>query len=472
MKRLLSALLAAALLTTPAFAQAPTPTPYLLLSNASTSGPNVTPNGGAYLLSISGTFGGTTIAVVATGPNGATQTLGSYTSAPAYPTCLAVPVGVTVRATVTGGSPSGLYALLGGTGEGQCPAASSGGATAANQQTQITAEQAIQAAVGAVDDAAVTNPASDASVIAALKGILTNTGGTPSGTQDTNLVEIDGNAVSAGAGAVGTGTARVAVGQDATTIAGSAPGTAGSPSTNVVSIQGVGSGTAVPVSAASLPLPSGAATSALQTSVGDTAHTDADTINTTLGSPMQQTGGTVGLVAGSAIVGKVGIDQTTPGTTNGVQVNAALPAGSNIIGNVRIDQTTPGTTNGVVVNTPVGVKGTDGSTIASAANPVPVSSAPGARTLVTLDVKTVTTGGTAVTALSAGHRTAGGFIMNPLSATINLCINEIGTATGTTSSGDTTCIAPGQSYALAAAAGAVSVISSDSSHPFSGYGLQ
>jgi hypothetical protein len=43
---------------------------------------------------------------------------------------------------------------------------------------------------------------------------------------------------------------------------------------------------------------------------------------------------TVGLVAGSAIVGKVGIDQTTPGTTNGVQVNAALPAGANAIGNV------------------------------------------------------------------------------------------------------------------------------------------
>jgi hypothetical protein len=56
------------------------------------------------------------------------------------------------------------------------------------------------------------------------------------------------------------------------------------------------------------------------------------------------------LQAGSAVVGKVGIDQTTPGTTNGVQVNAALPAGSNVIGKVSIDQTTPGTTNGVQVN--------------------------------------------------------------------------------------------------------------------------
>lgn len=53
------------------------------------------------------------------------------------------------------------------------------------------------------------------------------------------------------------------------------------------------------------------------------------TINTTLGTPMQQTGGTIGLVAGSAIVGNFRIDQTTPGTTNGVVVNSsALPSGA------------------------------------------------------------------------------------------------------------------------------------------------
>lgn len=58
------------------------------------------------------------------------------------------------------------------------------------------------------------------------------------------------------------------------------------------------------------------------------------------------------LVAGSAIIGKVGIDQTTPGTTNGVQVNAALPAGANAIGKLAansgvdigdVDVTTVGT---------------------------------------------------------------------------------------------------------------------------------
>jgi hypothetical protein len=99
------------------------------------------------------------------------------------------------------------------------------------------------------------------------------------------------------------------------------------------------------------------------------------------------------------------------------------------------------------------------------------SASPSARTIIPLDVSTVTTGGTAVTALIAGHRTEGGFLFNPVGATISLCINEQGTASGTTSSGALTCIQPGQSYTLTPAAGAVSVITSDSSHPFSGYGL-
>jgi hypothetical protein len=63
------------------------------------------------------------------------------------------------------------------------------------------------------------------------------------------------------------------------------------------------------------------------------------------------------LVAGSAIVGKVGIDQTTPGTTNKVSIgtdgtvaiNAALPAGTALIGKAGIDQTTPGTTNAMAL---------------------------------------------------------------------------------------------------------------------------
>lgn len=105
-------------------------------------------------------------------------------------------------------------------------------------------------------------------------------------------------------------------------------------------------------------------------------------------------------------------------------------------------------------------------------NPLPVYSKPAPLTLVPLAVSTVTTGGTAVTALSAGQRTAGGWIQNPIGATQNLGINEIGTASGTTSSGNTTFITPGQTYMLAPSANAVSVISSDSSHAFSGMGWQ
>lgn len=96
---------------------------------------------------------------------------------------------------------------------------------------------------------------------------------------------------------------------------------------------------------------------------------------------------------------------------------------------------------------------------------------PGTLTLVPLDASSVVTGGTAVTALTAGHRNKGGWLQNPAGAAAALCINESGTASGTTSSGATTCIQAGQSYTLAPSGNAVSVISSDSSHAFSGQGF-
>lgn len=58
------------------------------------------------------------------------------------------------------------------------------------------------------------------------------------------------------------------------------------------------------------------------------------------------------LAAGTAIIGKVGIDQTTPGTTNGVQVNAALPAGTNLIGKVAAQHSTSAMSNGTTDVTP------------------------------------------------------------------------------------------------------------------------
>lgn len=130
-----------------------------------------------------------------------------------------------------------------------------------------------------------------------------------------------------------------------------------------------------------------------------------------------------------------------------------------------------GPSSGVVVERRVGTSGSTNVPV-DENNPLPVTVTSGSatRVIVPLDVATVTTGGTAVTALTAAHRSAGGFIQNP--GSVSLCINEVGTASGTTSAGNTTCIAQGQTYNLSPTAGGVSVISSDSAHPFSGYGLQ
>lgn len=190
-------------------------------------------------------------------------------------------------------------------------------------------------------------------------------------------------------------------------------------------------------------------------------------------------------------------------------------------GTVNVDVSPAGEPNGDGVALSATVNGTDGATPASSSNPLPVAIAdgadvalgakadsawssgsgsvvaivktianntggaipagtnsiggvtttPGQRTIVALDVSTVTTGGTAVTALTAGHRTAGGFLTNPKGATIDLCINEQATASGTTSAAGLTCISPGGTYNLVPTSTAVSVITSDSSHPFSGEGL-
>ena len=56
-------------------------------------------------------------------------------------------------------------------------------------------------------------------------------------------------------------------------------GTAGSSSTDVISVQGIASGTALPVSAAALPLPSGAATAAKQPALGTAGSSSTDVIS-------------------------------------------------------------------------------------------------------------------------------------------------------------------------------------------------
>ena len=106
------------------------------------------------------------------------------------------------------------------------------------------------------------------------------------------------------------------------------------------------------------------ATVAAVTAITNALPTGANSIGSVGLNAGVNTIGSVINAAGSALIGKVGIDQTTPGTTNGVQVVAALPTGANTIGNIgliagsaivgnfRIDQTTAGTTNGIQITGP------------------------------------------------------------------------------------------------------------------------
>lgn len=131
-----------------------------------------------------------------------------------------------------------------------------------------------------------------------------------------------------------------------------------------------GSGVTQPISVSALPLPSGASTSALQ-STGNTALT---TINTTLGSPLQAGGSVVVTSAPTTAVTNSGLSNidvalstrlkpsdTLAGITTVGAVTAitnALPSGTNLLGKTGIDQTTPGTTNKVNI-------GTDGTVAAT-----------------------------------------------------------------------------------------------------------
>ena len=106
-------------------------------------------------------------------------------------------------------------------------------------------------------------------------------------------------------------------------------------------------------------------------------------------------------------------------------------------------------------------------------NPLPVTTKPNQTMVIPLDVSTVTTANTAVTALSVGHRTAGGYLITANAA--GICISENGTAgvaTGYSGAVQTTCVVANEPYNLAPSSGAVSVNSTSNSVAFSGYGLQ
>ena len=118
-----------------------------------------------------------------------------------------------------------------------------------------------------------------------------------------NLAQVNAVTTLTGAGASGTGAQRVTVSQDTGTIAGSAVGTAGTPSANVVSVQGISGGWAMPVSSATL------ATAANQevTGAGSSATSAQGIQGVTGGVPVPISGGISGFATGGAVSGSNGV---------------------------------------------------------------------------------------------------------------------------------------------------------------------
>jgi hypothetical protein len=95
---------------------------YALLSNASATGAAVNIRGGQYTFSAEGTIGGATIALQVQSPNGTWETVSVFSNSAASTTTLPyaltgidLPAGA-VRVSVTGGTPSALFAYLVGLG--------------------------------------------------------------------------------------------------------------------------------------------------------------------------------------------------------------------------------------------------------------------------------------------------------------------------------------------------------------------
>lgn len=213
-----------------------------------------TPSGSFATLTVTGTTSTVTlptqtgtVLIQNTGTTTVSCTLGSTAAANQIqiPANSTVPVG-TGSATALAcidqtGSTSNLIVIAGGTGLGTAfgggSSSGGGGGGAVFGPTAVgTAAANPPVLIGGTVDGTGTGAVSVLKVV--------------SGIGYVNNAQVNGVTVLTGAGATGTGAQRVGVAQDTSTIAGSAPGTAGTPSTNVVSVQGVTAGTNIPVSQA------------------------------------------------------------------------------------------------------------------------------------------------------------------------------------------------------------------------------
>ena len=201
--------------------------------------------------------------------------------------------------------------------------------TAAKQDTAQTSLSSI--------DAKLTAPI-------AVSGSFT---ATPSGTQDTNLKQVNGATVNVGTGTSSTGTQRVTVASDSTIgiVAGSA----------IIGKTGID-----------------------QTTPGTTnkVTVGSDVIHTIVDSGSN-------VIGGVKLIDTGGSNAASIDASGHVQVDVAdpLPAGTNLIGKVGIDQTTPGTTNKVTVGSDVIHTIIDSGTVSTITNVVHVDDNSGSLTV-------------------------------------------------------------------------------------------
>lgn len=147
--------------------------------------------------------------------------------------------------------------------------------------------------------------------------------------------------------------------------------------------------------------------------------------------------GQIALAAGASIIGKVSIDQTTPGTTNGVQVNAALPAGANVIGALVANQSVNiSQMNGVTVTMGNGVSGTGVQRVTLASDSTgQIALAAGAATIGALTanqtVNLAQIAGTA-TAVNTGDVSAGTIRTTPANSSTGAKTNAAATGSSIT----------------------------------------
>lgn len=223
--------------------------------------------------------------------------------------------------------------------------------TAGTASTDVLTVQGIASMTALkVDASATTQPVSAAAL--PLPALAATSTKQSDGTQKTQVVDGSGNVIGATSNAldvnIKSGASSGAVAQGSTTsgqtggltqaaVTTSAPTytTAQTSPLSLTTAGGLrvdGSGTTQPISASALPLPTGAATAAKQPALGTAGSASADVISIQ------------GVASMTALkVDGSGVTQPVSGT---VTVNA-LPAGTNLIGKVGIDQTTVGTTNGV-----------------------------------------------------------------------------------------------------------------------------